>query len=389
MYGTPDTVPSNWAIRGVEIVPSSFIDNLPGSDINAVLLSASATTQNNINFTHITTGAITYTVAQSDISQNYFGYHDYGTYNTIRIFFPDQPMLQANQYYYIGYQTVSGQFFPAADRSSYFRPSDTANVPLPYLIGSRFGVGSTYNVLLTDQQQFGYPITIAGDLFASSTPMIRMIVGPRVAQVYDTIRFSTNTATDGAIIYDGELIMQSGTRYLLHGNTLQFDIYPDQNFDLDSIYIDGVAIDPATDTNLDFYQNYLSYTYTINNNQSNRDIRVIFTSYGGGVGGNVGGHQYGTGGGEGGGDELISSASNAVVKIQPNPATNQVRLTVDSVKEKLQYSIIDLNGRTLLQGQTDTDAQTVINLGDIARGTYFVKITGNGFSKVEKIVVLK
>lgn len=89
------------------------------------------------------------------------------------------------------------------------------------------------------------------------------------------------------------------------------------------------------------------------------------------------------------GDELISSASNAVVKIQPNPATNQVRLTVDGVKEKLQYSIIDLNGRTLLQGQTDTDAQTVINLGDIARGTYFVKITGNGFSKVEKIVVLK
>ena len=75
------------------------------------------------------------------------------------------------------------------------------------------------------------------------------------------------------------------------------------------------------------------------------------------------------------------------MKLQPNPATSQVSLNIEGVNGMVNCSIIDMSGRVVYNQSINAENANVINLNSLAKGAYFVRITNEQFSKVEKLIV--
>jgi hypothetical protein len=85
-------------------------------------------------------------------------------------------------------------------------------------------------------------------------------------------------------------------------------------------------------------------------------------------------------------EELASVQENQVMvfNLYPNPAQNMV--TVKSPVENTLISISDVSGKIIFQ-QKSSAIQTDINLDGFSEGTYFVRMTGESFYSVQKLVV--
>lgn len=367
MYGAPANVPSNWVIRGVEIVPSSMTGYaIQGAQLDPIVwYDSTDVSAGSTSWYRVATGASTYTVNQNDINTFDIGYQDYGTYSTIRINFPDQPALQSNKRYWIGYQMAqAGTFTPAIDRTYYFRPSDSTSEALPNHWNRRFGTGNAYNVFVMQPSADQY-LHLAGSV-ANGTPMIRMIVGPyRQIPTYNinwTVR-----PNGGGEVYDmthGTQPVGGTTVTANQGSTIQFGIQPDidNGYYIDSLIVDNVAIDLNSDPNW-LWDGDNGY-YDIANIQAAHNCVVVFKQ-----------------------DVSINHANSAVVKVQPNPATTTANLTIEGVNGDVNYALIDINGRVISEKVINANATEQINLQGLARGTYFVRITNSNFTKVEKLIV--
>ena len=73
--------------------------------------------------------------------------------------------------------------------------------------------------------------------------------------------------------------------------------------------------------------------------------------------------------------------------LQPNPATSSVKLNITGVNGKVNCSIIDMSGRVIYNADINAEQQHVIDLSNVAAGAYFVRVTNDNFSKVEKLIV--
>ena len=137
--------------------------------------------------------------------------------------------------------------------------------------------------------------------------------------------------------------------------------YDEYDIFFDSIVVNGVPVDMTDDP--DFGYNSQGITYQVTNLQQNMVCVAYFSRCG------------------------VNSPSNAVVKLQPNPATTSATLTVEGANGNVEYSLIDINGRTVQSRTIDANATHLLNLEGLARGTYFVRITNDRFTKVEKLIV--
>ena len=75
------------------------------------------------------------------------------------------------------------------------------------------------------------------------------------------------------------------------------------------------------------------------------------------------------------------------IALAPNPATSQVRLNVSGMTGMVDCSIIDMSGRQVYASSFVAGSEQTIDLSGVAAGAYFVRITNNDFSKVEKLIV--
>ena len=363
MYYTPSTVPTGWVIRGVEIVPATRTGYaLAGAKLDAALsIDSIDPAGNSVYFKHQATGASTYTVQQSDVNDFIPGYQNMGSYPTVRINFPLQPALVANQKYWIGYEMAeAGTFAPAVNRNFYYG-NDSVGKLLPNHYNRNFGGGASSNVFV--KQPSCSQNTVYG--FADmGTPMIRMIVGPR--QVIPDFNISwTVTPANGGTVTDmtdySDVTGQTVT--YPQGSTINFAIEEnsDDAFTLVDVKVNGTAIDMNNDPNFSIQGGY--YMYSVANLQANTTCEAVFQPEG------------------------IEVANNAVVKVQPNPATSVANLTIEGVNGDVNFALIDMNGRVISQKVINANATEQINLEGLARGTYFARITNNNFSKVEKLIV--
>ena len=373
MYNTPDTVPQGWVIRGIEIVPSTRVGYvLPGSIINPKLYIDSVS-NSAIYYISQNIGTPSYTIQQTDINTFITGYQTFGTYPTIRIPFPNQPALQPNTRYYIGYEKSVGSTFSPAVGASFYYDNDSIPRPLPGLLGHSFGMGSIYSVIAYDNRNnpnvpFRIFLTDATEI-----PMIRMIVGPRMQTTFRTVTWTAFPAGN-ALIYEnstGNDITGITMSYPL-GSTVVFSIVPQPNCVIDSIVLNGLSIDMLNDPNLTFGQGY--YTYILHL-QFKKDLEgfnddMECSVYARNIGG-----------------DIITTTDNAVVKLQPNPASTSANLTIEGVRGNVEYSLIDINGRTIFNKTINANTTEQINLEGLTRGTYFVRVTNSTFTKVEKLIV--
>ena len=74
------------------------------------------------------------------------------------------------------------------------------------------------------------------------------------------------------------------------------------------------------------------------------------------------------------------------ISIAPNPASNNVMLTVNGNKKLLTVDLLNASGQELkrltMNGET-----LQVNLPKLASGMYYLKISGEGFSETRKLVI--
>lgn len=82
----------------------------------------------------------------------------------------------------------------------------------------------------------------------------------------------------------------------------------------------------------------------------------------------------------------IESVNNGLVSINPNPATDIVSINAEGVEGNVTVSIVDLNGRTMMQQSGSANGMR-FDVSTLAAGTYFVQMVGENVSSTSKLVV--
>jgi len=84
-------------------------------------------------------------------------------------------------------------------------------------------------------------------------------------------------------------------------------------------------------------------------------------------------------------DDGIAEPCNAVFSVSPNPASDLLTVT-PTVAGSYQAALFDLNGREVWAVQSLQGA-TQVDVSSLSEGVYFLKVTANGLSRTQKVVV--
>jgi len=72
------------------------------------------------------------------------------------------------------------------------------------------------------------------------------------------------------------------------------------------------------------------------------------------------------------------------VLIYPNPADDAIFIDFDQLRE-IEITLLDVQGKEVLK-QKLTDLRNQVDISALRKGVYFLKLEGDGFIKIEKII---
>ena len=379
VYTPPANVPADWVIRGVELV--GHTDPRYAEDVEAGIVKISpflrydSLYSDYVSFRPVETGAGVHTVTMDEMNFGSDSIVDYamaGEYNTIRIMFPEQPTLRAGTQYRVGYVLEEqAMFCLATDRNFYYNSNNEGvyyrddEDLAPYK--NRFGNGGGMNVRVTTPESGGS--SWLGTSAGYDVPMIRLLVGPRQEVASHTI---TLTWEGNGAIYSSTTYETIESDVAAEGSSRTYIIAPDSTiYEVLTITLDGQDVMAAA--NYDVAAGY--YTYTIENITAAHTLHATFST-------------EGQGGGEDPDPTGINTVENNVrIALQPNPANAQTQLSIEGVDGNVNFSIIDMSGRVIASEVMNANEVKTINVSNLVKGTYFVRITNNNFTKVEKLIV--
>lgn len=86
---------------------------------------------------------------------------------------------------------------------------------------------------------------------------------------------------------------------------------------------------------------------------------------------------------------ITSVTDDSRIAVQPNPATSSTTISVTGVSGKVRIDVVDVNGRTVASEtmECSSDCEKTMDVNNLTQGAYFVRVTGEGFSTVKKLVV--
>ena len=424
-YVTGNEIPEGWVLKGIEYVPATDGTVSTGEGIIYPYIRKESYTEDgeSVSWTSIATGidGLAFDVTDDDIENlPMTGYilpptTNVANYSAVSIFFPNQPELEPNTGYRFGY-ILNGNFnfhvasqatsykLDAEHTASYSYTEETApyrrqNTPLP-----------TYQIYVEDplapEGTNGYVTAWNIDYF----PMIRPIIGPREDVATDLFIADCSTNTEDSafsvVINSEEMCGSEGVNLAVGGN-YNFTISAAEDHTvLDNIYVNGVQAqiydpndpDHATPPEDPFY---LSFYNTENNNdnvtvvvdaQGTEEV-VLYRGY-------YVLHFYDLA--EVAAPYVISAtfhteewihvgidpvAPEAVLSLYPNPATSTVKLNINGVSGMVDCSIIDMSGRVVYNARVNAETENTIDVSNMPAGAYFVRVTNNTFSKIEKLII--
>ena len=418
-YTTGNEIPVDdngdpWVLRGMEIVtsPELTATQLSGTTMNPVtyvdVYEPSEETfyfagldngVNNVSFRFengsLISNSMLYDVAEA-VGANY---------RSVNIEYPAQPELWPNTSYRIGYRLSSACTFAAATtRASYaydyytdndgeqqarYESYDSNEVSAPWR--HQFWPNAL-DVLVDDPGSTSGGLLVAS-CYHDSYPLIRAIVGPRRQLDSAYVNVLCEDENDNYIEY-GNQVYCGNTVAVTETSGPTFYIYPGGDLRiLDTLWIDSVPHLPATLDN-DGDEDLIAYDYSIYDtidwwghdsvwtNVSREYWQYTFRDI-------HGTHTIWATTHEG---EWITSGIDPVapevkMHLSPNPATSQVALNIKGVTGMVNCSIIDMSGRTVYNRQINAENVNTIDLQNVPAGAYFVRITNDTFSKVEKLIV--
>ena len=319
-----------------------------------------------------------------------------GEYNVINIMFPEQPELEAYSAYRLGYELVDGFFAVAGQNNNYVHHYDgdpdsvlyyvyysydtlldgTVNVLKKY--GNTFHPGNRLNSNVIDPED-GYIRQGSSSL----PPMIRMLVGPRAS--YPTFR--VNVECEGFEGLEGSGVYHANGATSVCGTTVNMTVgsagsyvhaEAEPGYVVMAVIVDGdtaykygdgeTGTDPNATHGTSSGYDLVNYDLSGAAENANITVKVI-----------VGEEPY---------DEGIDEvASKVKMNLYPNPANNNVQLSIAGVSGNVNCAILDMSGRVVYNQTINAETTNNINLSSLAKGAYFVRITNKDFTKVEKLIV--
>lgn len=85
-------------------------------------------------------------------------------------------------------------------------------------------------------------------------------------------------------------------------------------------------------------------------------------------------------------DGIDDVEGNGSVTLYPNPASTTVTVDLTGIEGTADVNIIDQSGRTVYTGKGE-NGRLMVNVSGMAKGAYFVRVTGSNTSAVRKLVV--
>lgn len=412
-FNSPSEIPIDekgkpYVFRGLEYVTATTLtsEQIDGSKITPVLWYSMPIEEDQIGLYDVPGTGIAgdqvftidgYTSASEEVE---YGVAQPGSpYYAYDITFPGQPEIWPNVNYFIGYINQGGHFAVAGTQYYYMETADSSvrysnNSAIAPYYNQYSPLYRVYSVLAYDPI---YGRSVSGwniDRF----PMIRAIVGPRMdipqytvtlQCTDDTSYWMTTGSTQNMCGYIDTVGENSSmSYYIIPGTIEEFDEESNVfgHMVIDQILVNGEPIDlddenmvTATEYNVIdpehaegtsdpwpplLERNY--YRLTLREIDQNYTISAV-ASY----------HELG-----------INEAEALVrVALSPNPATSQVRLNVSGMTGMVNCSIIDMSGREIYNSNFNAGSEQTIDLNGVPAGAYFVRVTNDNFSKVEKLIV--
>ena len=88
------------------------------------------------------------------------------------------------------------------------------------------------------------------------------------------------------------------------------------------------------------------------------------------------------------GSEGIDEVADSRISLYPNPASSTVTLDLSGVEGAVKVTVIDANGRTVAtRSFASAEPSHTFDLAGMAKGAYFVRVTGSNISTVRKLII--
>lgn len=82
----------------------------------------------------------------------------------------------------------------------------------------------------------------------------------------------------------------------------------------------------------------------------------------------------------------IDEVESNMISLYPNPASEMVSVNAEGIEGKVNVQILDLTGRVMMQ-QEGAAQSFRFNVSTLAKGSYFVRMTGENINAVRKLIV--
>ena len=413
-FVTGNVIPEGFVFKGVEYVPATNLDTamMRGARIYPIIME----TDGGVEWEDVPCGIdnMTFSVSHSDVSNlpsTYVLPSNQPNYSALNVKFLDEPEIKPNTAYYFGYVLSQSATFKLAGQQASYRDGDvnrryTANPDTkPY---ARQNTPVTpLDVLVYDYA--GYVPTDDGSenhwimgWNIDNYPMIRPIVGEAdervpvnvIALCNDNQTNAQGVDTLGIAVEHNGVDICGDQEEVNAGSVQSFIIRPvGDHTVINEVYFNGEVID-LYDENAEEDPDQFAYLfageYNVEDEQGRERLSRNYYEL----------RLYGVPEREGG--HVITATFDWVAwnhvgidpvapevsfSLAPNPATSTVKLNVSGVDGMLNCSILDMSGRVVYNRDINAEAETSINVSNIPAGAYFVRITNDTFSKIEKLII--
>lgn len=409
-YVTGNDIPEGWVLKGIELVPATDGNNSTGVNAIEPLVLKDVYSEDGLSFPSVQTGldGVYTSITESDLSNlPSTGYalpaaNGVASHSAINIFLPNQPALEPNTGYHIGYRLQNDARFHVASQSDRYLLNDTtyayynySDETKPYNL-QNFPI-SSYDVYVFDPQN-----TTSGRFNAANIdeyPMIRAIVGPAeeipTVTIYGDCETNSTDSTALALAFGSEDLCGSSADVAVGYNYSVVVSGGNKHTVIDAVFVNGQQLEVIEEG--DVPDGPYLVRYANGDNVEDAEGNVLLNR-----------DYYAIGFDEieaewNGSDSYVITATyhyedfipvgidpaapEAALGLYPNPATSTVKLNISGVAGMVDCSIIDMSGRVVYNASLNAEAENTINVSNMPAGAYFVRITNNTFSKIEKLII--
>ena len=409
-YVTGSEVPEDFVFRGIEYVPATLENPENMETQSGVLLpiiyEEVPDENGDLDWYDVPCGIdnMLYPITADAVNNLPTTYALPGSnYSALNIKFLDEPRLKANTSYLVGYLLYEEAQFKVAQQQWGYRDGNTTvrytaneatapyynqntpSMPFDVIVYDANGSNSSGSHWILGWNIDNYPMI--RPIVGSPSPVVRV---PYSGACENNLEDAAGNDTLGIAVRHGVENLCDDDADVAVGTNQSFEIYPaGDHAVIDHIFINGEEINVHSDDDEVGDSPFVLYDGNYDVTTDDGDIllsRNYYRLYVYGVPNEAvtisatfhwEAHTVG----------IDPVAANVNLSLAPNPATSSVKLNLSGVTGMVNCNIIDMSGRVVYNANINAEAETTINVSSMPAGAYFVRVTNDSFSKIEKLII--